>query len=278
MPQMSFPANVVVAAPPFCTAGRPPAPHGLPKFVFVAGVEGSGHHALKDVWHSLKEHGTSLELIVYDQLFHSLGIENHASYHYSSIRLETYRKNMAPVFAKAQQAGITMVIDAQNSYPMGMGAGSLAHPDLLALQQLDGELFDLRVIVLYRDPVSATLSAVRRFRDNAVYSYKNYNYQARLISESLMTLNNALPALSCGHYMMIQYKELVAAPLNFIGPIGELLEVPEKHLQNSFLGVKLPAPRVDSSGVAAQRASLTTFFDQYARLWPFLSGLPAQDQ
>lgn len=28
----------------------------LPKYVFVAGVEGSGHHALKAVWTELKAH------------------------------------------------------------------------------------------------------------------------------------------------------------------------------------------------------------------------------
>ena len=88
-----------------------------------------------------------LKLIVYDQVFHSLGIENHASYHYSSIRPETYAANMKPVFDEAAKTG-SIVIDAQNSYPMGKGAGALAHPDLVMLSQLDGVLFDLRVIVL----------------------------------------------------------------------------------------------------------------------------------
>ena len=53
-------------------------------------MEGSGHHALKDVWWALETSGVKLKLIVYDQVFHSLGIENHASYHYSSINLDTY--------------------------------------------------------------------------------------------------------------------------------------------------------------------------------------------
>jgi hypothetical protein len=107
---------------------------------------------------------------VYDQLFHSLGIENHASYHYSSILQSTYIDHMAPVFHRAAAEG-KVVIDAQNSYPMGKGAGPLAHPDLLKLAALDGVLYDLRVIIIYRDPVDAVLSAVRRFQNKEVGTF-----------------------------------------------------------------------------------------------------------
>ena len=120
------------------------------------------------VTHSSVLHNqVGLELVVYDQLFHSLGIENHASYHYSSILQSTYIDHMAPLFRRAAAEG-KVVIDAQNSYPMGKGAGALAHPDILKLAALDGVLYDLRVIIIYRDPVDAVLSAVRRFQNNEV--------------------------------------------------------------------------------------------------------------
>jgi hypothetical protein len=53
----SFVKNAVITAPPFCKLPAKTAAEGLPVFVFVAGVEGSGHHALKDVWHSLSAAG-----------------------------------------------------------------------------------------------------------------------------------------------------------------------------------------------------------------------------
>lgn len=98
--------NAVVSDPDFCSSDKmnkrsDAGKNKLPIFVFVAGVEGSGHHALKDVWWALERAGMKLELVVYDQLFHSFGIENHASYHYSSINLDTHIANMKPVFAKA---------------------------------------------------------------------------------------------------------------------------------------------------------------------------------
>lgn len=174
-------------------------------------MEGSGHHALKDVWWALEAAGHPLKLVVYDQVFHSLGIENHASYHYSSIVQDTYIEHMKPLFDEAAKSG-AMVIDAQNSYPMGKGAGSLAHPDLLMLTELDGKLFDLRVIVIYRDPTNATMSAVRRFQDDAEYAYKNHEFQARVVSENLATINNALPLLPCGRAFAMRYEDLVADP------------------------------------------------------------------
>lgn len=101
----TLPKNRVLRAPPFCTEAHDKAAgKALPKYIFVAGIEGSGHHALKDVWVSLQEH-TKLELIVYDQLFHSLGIENHASYHYASILKDTHIEHMQATFAKATQVG-----------------------------------------------------------------------------------------------------------------------------------------------------------------------------
>ena len=56
-------------------------------------------------------------------------------------------------------------------YPEGFGCGSLAHPDLVYLAALDGVLFDLRVLVLVRDPVAAVMSSVRRFQVSSPYPF-----------------------------------------------------------------------------------------------------------
>ena len=266
-----FPKNAVVHDAPFC---KPVQHHSsdkkMPKFIFVAGVEGSGHHALKDVWHSLDNAGVKLELVVYDQLFHSLGIENHASYHYSSILRDTHVEHMRPLFEKAAADG-KVVIDAQNSYPMGKGAGPLAHPDLLKLAALDGVLFDLRVIVLYRDPVDAVLSAVRRFKDNNEYMFKNEEFQARMITESLATINNALPQLPCGKLMVVEYSALVHEPGLFIQPLSQLLGVSPAILDGAFADLKPRSKPPPSPEQAARRQKIQDYFDIQKVLWPLLT-------
>eukprot|EP00035_Acanthoeca_spectabilis_P024045 m.452087 g.452087 ORF g.452087 m.452087 type:complete len:372 (-) comp20265_c0_seq1:270-1385(-) len=265
---VSFPKNRVINDPPFCKVGAKRR-GDLPKFVFVAGVEGSGHHALKGVWQSLRKSGLKLELVVYDQLFHSLGIENHASYHYSSILQNTHIEHMRPVFEKAAAEG-KIVIDAQNSYPMGKGAGALAHPDLLKLAALDGVLYDLHVIVLFRTPVDAVLSAVRRFQNNDEYLYKNEEYQARMVTESLATINNALPQLPCGKTMVIEYNTLVHSPKQFIRPLSRLLEVEQDVLGDTFSDLKPRTKPPETPEQIARRKKLQDFFGIQKVLWPLL--------
>lgn len=266
-----FDHNRLVMSAPFCSAKRKKRASGLPKFLFVAGVEGSGHHALKEVWAALAAH-VPVELIVYDQLFHSLGIENHASYHYSSVIPEKHFESMKATFQAAKEKG-AIVIDAQNSFPMGKGAGSLAHPDLLMLNELDGVLFDLRVVVLYRNPVSAVLSAVRRFRDNGEYKYKNAEFQARMVVESLVNINNAMQQLQCGHYMVMRFEDLVAKPEDFVGPLGRLLGVPGSHLRGALTDMIKPPSSSHNKTQAEldEKRTLEAFFEVQSSLWPQLA-------
>eukprot|EP00051_Salpingoeca_urceolata_P001654 m.42775 g.42775 ORF g.42775 m.42775 type:complete len:383 (-) comp11580_c0_seq2:25-1173(-) len=266
-PAEGFDINRVVMGPKFCSA--PPPKNKLPKFLFVAGVEGSGHHALLPVWAALEQH-VKVKLIVYDQLFHSLGIENHASYHYSSIRPEVHKEHMRAVFEQAAKDN-AIVIDAQNSFPMGKGAGSLAHPDVQMMLDLDGVLFDLRVIVLQRDPATATLSAVRRFHDDSEYTYKTHEFQARVVTESLAHLNNIVPLLPCGKYAIIHFEDYVAKPIRFIGPLARLLGVPKLYLQSAFSKVHKNQAKVETKEQLQQRAELNEYFAFQQYLWPLLA-------
>lgn len=275
-PNFEFQKNILIRAG-FCQqplqhkAGvTQQAQEDLPIFVFVAAVEGSGHHALKSVWKGLQKAGQNIHLIVYDQVFHSFGIENLAAYHYSSIRQDIYLEHMSSVFEQAKQNG-SIVIDAQNSYPMGKGAGPLAHPDLLMLNSLDGILFDLRVIVMYRNPVDAALSAVRRFQNSNEYLYKNIEFQARMMVESYATINNALPQLGCGKYMVVDYEKLLANPMEFIKPFSHLLGVPNYALKSAFSTVVQREKNPDSPEKAASRKKLQDFFEMQQGLWPLLS-------
>jgi len=271
-PPRGFWMNQVINNEPFCTK-RPKRKSllkgKLPQFVFVAGVEGSGHHALKDVWWALEESGTKMKLVVYDQLFHSLGIENHASFHYSSIRKESYISAMKPLFEEAAMDG-AFVVDAQNSYPMGKGAGVLAHPDLIMLEELDGVLFDLKVIVLFRDPVNATLSAVRRFQNNEEYLYKNHGFQARMVSENLATINNAIPRMPCGKTLAIKYEDLTTHPERLAGAMSSLLGVNKGVINKAFAKLHPHQAKPDSPKKAADRRLLKIFFDLQKVMWPLL--------
>ena len=256
---------------PYCDATRDAgAKTSLPKFIFVAGVEGSGHHALLSVWEKLRA-SVAMDVIVFDQTFHQLGIENHASYHYSRISLDDRREAMRPVFEHAAKNN-AIVIDAQNSYPMGQYAGSLSHPDLVQLAQLDGVLYDLRVIVLYRNPTDTVMSAVRRFRDATdPTQYKNSQFQARAVAESLVAINNALPHLPCSKWVMLQFEEFAHNPKLLLGPLSRLLELPKATIEPALRHIRMPAKHTESPELQAERRVLNEFFARQCVLWPLLA-------
>jgi hypothetical protein len=264
--------NRIVTTGPFCKA-KSVSPK-LPTFLFVAGVEGSGHHALLSVWQHLQAKHL-IDLVVYDQQFHALGIENHASYHYSSILPEQHHSAMLSRFANATRDN-SIVIDAQNSYPMGQFAGSLAHPDLGSLLELDGSLFNLRVIVLHRNPTDAVLSAVRRFRDSDDAKYKAPEYQARVVAESLTNINNLLSDLPCGRWMLMRYEDLISNPTLFSGPFARLLELPKTDIQEAFKSIRAPPARPETEQIKKDKRLLDQFFERQQATWPIITAATTQ--
>eukprot|EP00049_Salpingoeca_infusionum_P019772 m.362993 g.362993 ORF g.362993 m.362993 type:complete len:373 (+) comp21305_c0_seq1:176-1294(+) len=264
----NFQKNKVVMEGPFCSKLKKKN-KDLPLFVFVAGVEGSGHHSLHGIWNSLKKH-MAVEQIVFDQKFHSLDINNHASYQYSKVDVEAHKQAMQPIFEQFKQSG-GIVVDTQNSYPMGMFAGSLAHPDLLMLNELDGVLFDLRVIVLLRDLTDAAMSAVRRFTTTKDAEYKTPQFQARMMSENLASLNNMLPLLGCEKWMALQFEDFVSNPKQFVGPFARLLGFPKTHFDGAFDSVRKPSAKAYNVQQQAERAILADFFQRQQVLWPLIA-------
>lgn len=94
-----------------------------------------------------------------------------------------------------------------------------------------------------------------------------------MVSENLIAINNALPLLPCGRFMVIKYADLTARPNDFVEPIAQLLGVPADHIRDSFSGIKQRPKHEDSPEVAAMRTVLSSFFSTYEPLWPHLSGL-----
>ena len=272
-PPGALPENLVISEPPFCTLSNVSIPRAtLPKYVFVAGIEGSGHHALKSVWEAMQKN-IRVGIIEFDQVLHSFGIENHASYHYSSVRLGVHQKNMQDKLDAINANSLDLVIDCENSYPMGMGAGSLAHPDMLMMKALDGVIFDLRIIVLQRNPTKSVMSAVRRFKkDDRRYSFKSAGFQARTVAESIVHINNVIPHLPCGKFMVLKYEDFVAEPQKFAAPLSKLLDVPLSAFDGAFDQIK---PSSHSSNISPETQKdtdlVSQFFSIQHKMWPLFA-------
>lgn len=157
----------------------------LPIFVFVCGVEGAGHHALETVWEELENY-VSIGISTYQPGLHSFAKAADVSraYQFPTIKLATHEQRLRNFLRSPSIVGRPLIISTRDSYPEGFGVGNLAHPDLVFLSEMDGKLFDLRVLVLHRDPVKAVLSSVRRFKVSSE-SFSHCNLSPKYLSFSL---------------------------------------------------------------------------------------------
>lgn len=193
------------------------------------------------------------------------------AYQFATADFLRYRESLASFLRKPWVRDKPLIFDSRNSYPMGFGVGALAHPDLVYLAQLDGDLIDLRVVVLHRDPTACVLSAVRRFKV-AEFQYKNYEFQARAVQESLSVINNALPFLPCGKYAIFPYEDLVQHPQQHAQALAQLIGVRKGHLDASFANLKPPAKKPVEDLHDSAPDELREFFKRQQRLWPILAG------
>lgn len=240
--------------------------------MFVCGVEGAGHHAMETVWDELSNHA-EIAITTYNPGLHSFAKNETVdrAYQYSSIELSRHERRFKTFMKAPNVVGRKIIFDTRNSYPEGFGVGNLAHPDLVYLSNLDGKLFDLRVLVMYRDPTAAVLSAVRRFKVQE-FQYKNYQFQARAVAESLTTINNGLAAVPCGKSMLLPYEDLLRDPSKYAHDLSKLVGVSHQTIKKCIGELHPPKPKGMEGDMAQMERDLKGFFTRQKHLWPLLTG------
>jgi hypothetical protein len=133
---------------------------------------------------------------------------------------------------------------------------------------LDGVLFDLRVIMLYRNPVDAIHAAV--LKDN-VYPHKTLQYQSRVTEETLAYLNNAMMFIPCEHQMWIDYDCFIHDPSQYAAPLSALLDLPQAY----FTHIAVP-PHVNYKDKfpASESQLVQEFIASHSDIWPFFALRP----
>ena len=229
---------------------------------------------METVWANLRQY-YDFAWVTYNPGLHSFAKDADVSraYQYPTADIERYKRTFVNFLSKSTVSNKPLIIDSRNSYPEGFGVGNLAHPDLALLTHFDGVLFDLRVLALYRDPSSCTLSAVRRFKVKE-FQYKNFEFQARSAQEALTLINNALPLVKCGKYMVMRYEQFVKEPLKFSARLAELASVDQALLESCFgdLVESKHAKAAPSAELQTQRQHLDHFFAMQKVMWPILAG------
>jgi hypothetical protein len=236
----------------------------LPIYVLVAGIEGAGHGLLAEYF-SLLESLTPLLFVRKSHNAHRIDLAQQAPYLYTGINLDEQSSHL---WALAQDAfeQQSIIVDTESVFPMSVSGGSLNSPDLLHLLLLDGVLFDLRVIVLQRDPIHAVQSSVRRYYSATNMLFKTLEYQARVAEENLVYISNTLRLIPCENLVRIDFECFIHNASQYAGDLGRVLGIAPELLHS------LPSPRYKASPndifLKDDIDILTEFMTSHASLWP----------
>ena len=266
----------------------------LPELIFVAGIEGSGHHLMSVLFHSLAIEGRPIPYdVAFSPKVHLLdpdGIADNPNIGFGIIRKRLFRNRLSPLLKKMnkiKRGGGRGLVLATNSFPMGFSALSTARPDLLVLKYFDCVLYRLKIIVTKRHPLLAVTSTVRRFGRRRFSPYGKkvsnlfppednpYIMQARITEDELIYLDQQVRRFSCNqlHFVNVEKIYLNETRLIELKGLTKFLKFNNEE-ESIFLNLSLRAPKTQISlpPVCANCTNkvLYEFFEDRKDMWPLM--------
>ena len=274
----------------------------LPEFIFVAGIEGSGHHIIKKLFNFPENSSIRRPYIIENfvpnlHLMDPGWIESSRQMGFAIIHKNLFRQRLTPFLNKLNQAkkeGRRGLLVYVHSFPMGLGGIlSTARPDLLVLKYFDCILYRLKVIVMKRHPLSAVISTLRRFgsrRYKIIDSSKftlplkkavppgDYPYimQARIVEDQLIYLDQQIRRLGCSQVHILDFNSVFSQTARwrelktlamFIGlSYSETNVVIAANLTTPATKISLPPTCVHCT-----YRVLYDFFEDRKVMWPLLA-------
>lgn len=210
------------------------------KFIWVIGVEGSGHHMVFDVlFHKFKDRDTFL--------YESDGggelkdLHNHFSAYFEA-DTETEVKKQSKIeihrllgsYSKHASEDELILFDRVSS-PYSNPRDTLRRWDIIAFIELVKNYAELKLIVMIRNPISTTFSCLRRgFTDNPYL-------QAKIIEDNYIFINSQMQTVQDQNiYRILDYDAFFADPDSYAQKLAAWLGCSPDDFRNESL---LNAPR-----------------------------------
>ncbi|CAI5500072.1 unnamed protein product [Closterium sp. Naga37s-1] len=178
--------------------------------------------------------------------------------------LRAYAKEMA---VRLAEIGSSAYLRARDSYPLGRVRTPLARPDLVHMLQLDGLLFNLKVVVISRGLSDAVRSAYRMG-----YHGGDLGLQVRIVEDEMVFLDTTMRMIPCSKYIVLDFDwvadspELVAEPLaDFLG-----MGLTAEDIVAGVKGATQTKPKHQTEYPEFGGQALDEFFSVRADMWPLL--------
>lgn len=216
------------------------------RMLLIIGVEGAGHHLLRAVLGNFLSQDTVVDKGDYYPL-----LEQRWDILEERLPIDLVRRELQRIVQRYTDMGITHFFE-DTSFPFDKPRTPLRRPDILDLMDLTDALLELRLLVLYRDPVSAVYSALRRGFSN------NPCHEAKIAEDNHLYIERQLSQLHPEYYRTVQFEQILATPTACIRPIADWFGIDASLLAN---GVSRVGECMQRDQIPANvRLSLEQFF------------------
>ena len=238
------------------------------KFIWVIGIEGSGHHMMFDaVFHKFKDRDTFLyesdgrgELKELHNCFSAYFEAETGMDRKKDSRIKIHQ--LLGDYSKQDSADELILFDRVSS-PYSNPRDTLRRWDIIEFVELVKNYAELKLIVLIRNPISATYSCLRRkFTDNPYL-------QAKMIEDNYIFINSQMQTIKDNNiYRILDYDSFFDDPNSYTQKLANWLGVSSDELKSEAL---LNKPRRVADIPEPLRTMLSDFFTpQRQSQWAWL--------
>lgn len=140
------------------------------------------------------------------------------------------------------------------SFPFNNPRNTLRRPDIIELTDIIKDLMEYKLLVLYRNPILATYSGIRRgFTDNV-------RLQAKIVEDNLIYIASQMSTIDKALYKVIDFDEFLVHPIAYVKPLAVWWDLDEelliKGLQNIHKHTQIEEIPIETKKI------LTEFFTE----------------
>ena len=242
-------------------------------YLYLAGVEGSGHHALMSVFDALldgdKDTNTTANApatnstpVTFVPRLESKPVNSAGWYLWKNDDAARHRQLLLAfiaalrVVSERPHTGRRILFGPFTesgeplSYPFGRDRNAVSRPvfaDVSAGCAMVG--ISVKMIVLHRDPIAATYSRIHQMaRELAGHAL----LQARIMLDNLQAVANEMGGVQCDNKATIRYERLLEDPAAYASAFGVFTGIPLGAAHNALSSVKRSSPHDFSSSLTPE--------------------------
>jgi len=174
------------------------------ELLLVVGVEGTGHHMLRAVLQDFLSKPTVVDKGDYYPL-----LEQRWETTEERLPLNAVKKELQRIVRAYRACNVTHIFE-DTSFPFNKPRNALRRPDVLDLCELLQGLMGIKILVLYRNPVSTVYSGLRRGFST------NINLEAKIAESNHIYIERQMSQLPREIYKTIHFEKFVETPVMYL--------------------------------------------------------------